>query len=158
MREEVENMAGRKIETPDEYLGAERSFHIDEIGDKQEIEVIDRVIKQDAIDMEAFMHEKLTVMVHESTDPNDAEIVHIAVNGVRQFFHRGTPQVVRRCFVERLARAKRTAYTQNLDERLGESVVNRMTPRHALRYPFSVIEDANPKGSAWLRNLLAERQ
>lgn len=153
-------MAGRRIEAPNEYLGAEREFNIGEIGDGQpkEIEVVDKVMKVDAIDMEAFMNEKLTVMVHESTDPNDDDIVHIGVNGVRQFFQRGRPQLVRRCFVERLARAKRTAYTQNLDDRLGEAQFNTMRPHHALRYPFSVIEDQNPRGSAWLRNLLAERQ
>ncbi len=148
----------RKVEASEEYLGAEQSFDIGEIGDRREIEVVDRVIKTDAIDMEAFMNEKLTVMVHDSTDPNDDDLVHIAVNGVRQFFRRGYPQVVRRCYVERLSRMKRTSFSQNLDERQGEEVFNRIRPHHALRYPFSVIEDANPRGAAWLRNLLAERQ
>jgi len=63
---------------------------------------------------------------------------------------------VRRCYVERLARMKKTSFSQNLDERLGEHM-NTMRPHHALRFPFSVIEDKNPKGSPWLRNLLAER-
>jgi hypothetical protein len=35
--------------------------------------------------------------------------------------------------------------------------MNNMVPRHALRYPFTVIEDRNPKGGPWLRNILAER-
>lgn len=149
---------GRRLDAQAEYLGAEREFNIDEIGDGQkDIEVVDRAIKADAIDMEAFMNERISVMVHDSTDPNDDELIMVGVNGVRQFFRRGYTQTVRRCFVERLARAKRTSYSQNLDDRLGESM-NNMRPHHALRYPFSVIEDPNPKGASWLRNLLAERQ
>lgn len=146
-----------RIETPNEYLGAANPFNINEIGDgPKEVEVVDRAFNANMMEMEAFMHEPVTVMVHESTDPNDVDLVQVSVNGNRQFFQRGNPQTVKRYFVERLARAKRTSYMQNLDERLGESM-NNMTPRHALRYPFSVIEDKNPKGAAWLRQILAER-
>ena len=147
-----------RIETPNEYLGKEESFHIDEIGtgEPKSVEIIDRVMSNDMLDATKFMCEPVTIMVHESTDPNDVDLVQVSVNGVTQFFQRGNPQEVKRYFVERLARAKRTSYSQELDERLGEAM-NHMKPRHALRYPFSVIEDKNPKGSAWLRNILAER-
>ena len=102
------------------------------------------------------MQEPVTIMIHESTDPNDVDLVEVGVNGRHQFFMRGNPQTVRRCYVERLARMKKTSFSQNLDERLGEHM-NTMRQHHALRFPFSVIEDKNPKGSHWLRNLLAER-
>lgn len=145
------------IETPNEYLGRAGSLNIGEIGSgTKEIEIIDRVVTGSELEMDAFMHETLTVMVHESNDVNDDELVMVSVNGNRQFFQRGNAQEVKRYFVERLARAKRTSYSQNLDERLGESM-NNLQPRHALRYPFSVIEDRNPRGSDWLRNILAER-
>lgn len=103
------------------------------------------------------MQEPVTVMVHDTTDPNAEELVPVGVNGRMQYFARGVAQTVRRCYVERLARAKSTSYSQNLDERLGEQNFNRMKSHHALAYPFSVIEDKNPKGSAWLRGILAER-
>lgn len=103
------------------------------------------------VDMGAMVDAVLAAL-NATTIPVDAR----KVNGRSQFFQRGTPQEVKRYFVERLARAKRTSYSQNLDERLGESM-NNMQSRHALRYPFSVIEDKNPKGSAWLRQILAER-
>lgn len=103
-------MAGRRIDTTNEYLGAEREFSIEEVRTiDPDVEVVDRVMNGDAVDMEKFMNEKLTVMVHDSTDPNDTDYVLVAVNGVNQYFRRGHPQSVRRCFVERLARAKRTA-------------------------------------------------
>lgn len=146
-----------RIETPNEYLGKEESFNIGEIGSGvKENEIIDKVMTVGDFEYDRFMHEVITVMVHESTDPNDVDLVQVSVNGRSQFFQRGTPQEVKRYFVERLARAKRTSYSQNLDERLGESM-NNMQSRHALRYPFSVIEDKNQKGSAWLRQILAER-
>ena len=100
--------------------------------------------------------EPVTVMVMESTDDNADQIVSVWVNGRVQNFIRGNPQTVRRCYVERLARAKKTVYSQTLDERQGESAFNAMRARYGLRYPFSVIEDKNPNGAAWLRGILAE--
>lgn len=150
-------MSRRTVDAPTEYLGQENSIAIDELGNgKSEIEIIDKVIPSQALELEAFMAEPVTVLVHESTDPNDVDLVSVQVNGVIQYFMRGQTQVVKRCFVERLARAKRTSYSQNLDERLGEHM-NHLAPRHALKYPFSVIEDKNPKGAAWIKQILAER-
>jgi hypothetical protein len=147
-----------RIDTSNEYLGKAEEFNIDTIGSGEPpaIEIVDRVVTGDEYSLDAFMHEPMTVMVHDSTDENDAELVYVSVNGNRQFFLRGQPQTVKRYFVERLARAKMTTYKQNLDDRLGESM-NNMIPHHALRFPFSVVEDKNPRGAAWLRNLLAER-
>lgn len=146
-----------KLDAPNEYLGNEDAFHVDDIGKgKIGIETIDQVVNDDFLATEQFMQEPVTVMVHDSNDPNDIDLVQVMVNGVSQFFMRGQPITVKRMFIERLARAKRTSYSQNLDERLGESM-NQMMPRHALKYPFSVIEDKNPKGGAWLRGILASR-
>lgn len=150
-------MARPRIETTNEYLGKEEDLSIDDIGSgKKENELIDKVIPGDNIGYEAFMHEPVTLMVHESTDENDVDLVQVMVNGNCAFFQRGQPTITKRFFVERLARAKRTSYSQNLDERLGEAM-NNLKPRNALKYPFSVLEDKNPKGSAWLRGILAER-
>ena len=41
------------------------------------------------------------------------------------------------------------------DERLGERM-NHLHAMHSLRYPFSVVRDANPSGGAWLVGILAE--
>lgn len=148
----------RQIDTQNEYLGKAEAFSIDEIGSGEapDIEVIDRIPSSSKAERMAFMMEPVTVMVHESTDPNDTDLVQVSINGRTQFLLRGKPQTVKRCYVERLARAKKTAYSQNLDERLGEAM-NTMRPHHALLYPFSVIEDKNPKGGEWLRTVLAER-
>lgn len=151
-------MARRGIDTTNEYLGKADEFNISEIGDGPlNIEVVDKVLTCDKAEQEAFMNEMVTIMVHDSTDENAEPLIPVGINGRMQYFARGVPQRVRRCYVERLARAKKTSYSQNLDERLGEALYNTMRPHHALKYPFSVVEDPNPKGAAWLRNLLAER-
>ncbi len=151
-------MVGRKsLDAPNEYLGKEDTIAIDDLGSgKKETELIDKIIPGDNPAYEAFMHEPVTIVVHESTDENEVDLVQVWVNGQPAFFQRGQPTITKRYFVERLARAKRTSYSQNIDERLGEAM-NNLKPRHALKYPFSVIEDKNPKGGAWLRQILAER-
>lgn len=151
-------MARGRINTENEYLGKESPFNINEIGDGPlDIEVVDRVLTSDKAEQERFMNEIVTIMVHDSTDDNAEPLIPVGINGRMQYFARGVPQDVRRCYVERLARAKKTSYTQDLDERKGEAIYNTMRPHHALKYPFSVVNDPNPLGAAWLRNLLAER-
>jgi len=103
----------------------------------------------------AFMEEKITILVHESTDPNSDQLVFTAVNGINQYFIRGKQQEVRRKYVNVLANAKETGYIQRVgvNEATG-NVTQKMIPHTALKYPFSVIEDRNPNGSAWLRQAL----
>lgn len=104
----------------------------------------------------AFMEEPVDVLVHESTDPRAEPIVQVGVNGRNQFFVRGQSQTVRRKFVERLARAKRTSYTQQRykDENGNDAIRN--VPHTALEYPFSIVRDQNPRGGDWLKKVLAE--
>jgi hypothetical protein len=106
----------------------------------------------------AFMEEPVTIIVHESSDPNDPDPNPLLqVNGRTQYIIRCKEQVVRRKYVEVLARAKKTAYTQSMrHDAVTGNVYQSMNPRTALRYPFSVIEDRSPKGRDWLRKVLAE--
>lgn len=119
------------------------------------VEVVEGPVMGSKLDIEKFMGEIVTVVVHDTTDKNAIMVVPVSVNGRTQNFIRGRPQRCRRCYVERLARAKETSYSQNLDPGQGEQV-NTMYPHAALSYPFSVVEDQNPNGAAWLRKVLAE--
>ena len=146
-----------RVEAAEEYLGATPAFSVDSIGiNPGDIEVIDQVITGEKLAIEAFMNEKITVVVHESSDEYDNDIVQTWVNGRIQQFERGKPNTVRRCYVEALARAKRTTYRQMLDERAGVQSFNQMRQTHALAYPFTVLEDSNPRGPEWLRGVLAQ--
>lgn len=144
----------RPMDTENQYLGSTGTV---EIGERPGAEEFDTSpAPQDKVELEAFMNEVLTIMVMESADENDAALVDVAVNGRRQYIRRGVEQEVRRKYVATLARAKRSDYDQvTLDPRDGEAV-NRLRHRRGLRYPFQVIRDPNPVGSAWLRSVLAE--
>lgn len=104
----------------------------------------------------AFMEESVDVMVHPSTDRNAEPIVELWCNGRSQFFARNQLQTVKRKFVEVLARARTTAYTQERYRDGNGNDAIRNIPHTALRYPFSVMHDPNPRGRAWLQKVLAE--
>jgi hypothetical protein len=115
------------------------------------------VMNQQWIDDMKFMEEPLTVMVHESLDEYAENPVRVGNNGTNQAFLRGEPIEVKRKFVYALAKARPISYAQDLhiNQANGE-VVQRMLPRRALKYPFSVVADANPNGAAWLKKVLQE--
>jgi predicted Ser/Thr protein kinase len=102
----------------------------------------------------AFMEEIVTVMIHESTNPEDEQIVEVSNGGRLQNFIRGQPQQVRRKYVEVLARARKTDYRQTAGRNYSGEQIMKMNPSTALKYPFSVIHDPNPNGVAWLTNIL----
>jgi len=103
----------------------------------------------------AFANEMVTVMVHESTDKMANPFPEIWVNGRVQRFVRGHEQQVRRCYVEKLARLKKTTYgnlkTKDVD---GEDVY-RYPTFTALEYPF-VLVNPTQKDQEWLKGILAE--
>lgn len=106
------------------------------------------------LDAMAFMEEPVKIMVHESTDENAQPVVDVYCNGVPQRFVRGMEQVVKRKFVQILINARTTSVRTRTGVE-GGNVVNQLTRHTAVRYPFSVIEDRNPRGGAWLREALA---
>lgn len=104
---------------------------------------------------EAFMNEMVTVYVHPTTDENQPPQVVVNCNGVNQPIVRGVPTMIRRKYVEILARMKETKYTQVTPNPAAPDV-SEMRARHGLVYPFEVMEDKNIRGRAWLNNVLAE--
>jgi len=103
----------------------------------------------------AFLEEKVEVMVHESADPNAEPIVETWVNGVAQRFIRGQTQTVRRKYVEVLARAKNTGIKTNEVMDHNGDRTTAIVKHTALKYPFSVIRDENPRGAAWLKQVMS---
>lgn len=104
---------------------------------------------------ESFMNELVTVMVHASTDENQAPHIIVNCNGTNQPIVRGVPTKIRRKYVEILARMKETKYTQVTPNPAAPDV-SELRARHGLAYPFEVMEDPNSRGRAWLSNVLAE--
>ena len=104
---------------------------------------------------EAFMNEKVTILIHSTTDDNQAPHVIVNCNGINQPIMRGVPTEVKRKYVEILARMKETKYTQ-VTPNPSLPDVSHMDARTALAYPFDLVEDKNAKGKAWLNHVLAE--
>jgi hypothetical protein len=141
------------LEASNEYLGAENKMEFGVVPQFTAEDIQNPVTLKDA-ELDAFMNEPVMVTVLSGGKENEAPYVQVAVNGVTQMFRRDVPIVVKRKYVERLARAKETGYDQELDDRLGERM-NMLQQTKSLRYPFSVNRDDNPRGSAWLRAVLA---
>lgn len=150
----------KKVDATDHQIGQDGIVNMSTIGeavlDKPDIEIVDGPQWKDRAAELAFMEERVEVMVHESSNENEEDIVSVWCNGRRQNFIRGVPVVVKRKFVERLARAKPTSYKNEefVDHEGAKSV--RWPKKTTLRYPFSVIRDENPRGAPWLRKVLAE--
>ena len=125
-----------------------------QIVDDAQIETITKDIKQLVLD-EAFMNEMVTVMVHSSTDENQSPHVILNCNGTNQPLMRGVPSTIRRKYVEILAHMKETKYSQVTRNPAAPDQID-MVARHGLAYPLELMEDANPRGRAWLNSVLAE--
>jgi hypothetical protein len=120
-----------------------------------DIEVMDTPHFKDKADNLLFMEEYVEVMVHSSTDKNAEKVVDVYVNGTPQRFIRGRRQVVRRKFVESLARAKPFGVaTPEATDDNGDKTTKIVTSV-ALRYPFD-MRDKNPRGVQWLQSILQE--
>ena len=104
---------------------------------------------------EVFMNEHVTIMVHSTTDENQPPQVIVNCNGMNQPIIRGYPTTIKRKYVEILARMKETKYSQVTRNPAAPDQID-MVARHGLSYPFDLVEDKNPRGRAWLNNVLAE--
>ena len=106
--------------------------------------------------IERFMHEKVKIHIHESSNDLEVEAFFVSVNNKSVTFRFGETKVVPRYIVEQLARAKPVHYSnvQKTGKDGIEYISNQGT--RGLRYPFSVIQDNNPIGQSWLNVVLAQ--
>ena len=121
----------------------------------QTIEPVVNLDFQKTIAEAAFMNEIVEVQLAATTDENQPPHIVMNVNGISQPFFRDIPVKCRRMFLEVLARCKESKYTQTRNAM--EPDRSEMVQRTAHAYPFQVLHDPNPKGSAWLRAVMAER-
>jgi hypothetical protein len=107
---------------------------------------------------EAFMNEKVKVMLFPTTDANAPPYALISVNGERAVVHRATPTYVKRMHLEVLARMKETRVSQDMTpDKEGQITTANLRGHTALAYPFQVLEDKNPHGGVWLEHILTEQ-
>lgn len=156
-------LRGRELEAAEQQIGHAKPRVMKSGGPAKDalepatIERVDRPVNKEWADMMAFSKEKVTIRVSETTEKNAERVVEVFNNGERQLFPRGQEVTCERRFVESLARAKITTYTQQQfrDERTQTDNI-REVPHVGLRYPFTVIRDDHPRGMDWLKSILAE--
>lgn len=119
------------------------------------VEVVEKPVSKDKLDMLAFMEEPVRILVHDTTDPTAEPLPQVINDRSSQFFIRGQEQTVKRKFIEVLARAKKTTYSQEKFTDANGNESYRNIPHTALRFPFQVIEDTE-RGKAWLKAILSE--
>ena len=127
---------------------------INEIGKGKGVELVTETDIVKTAEQEAFMNELVKVNVHADGSPGALDVIVITVNGINQPIIRGRDQVIKRKYVEALARSRITNFTQTQDPVKMENI--QMQPICALTYPFAVREDRNPRGGAWLDAILRQ--
>jgi hypothetical protein len=126
------------------------------VDDGQQVEAVVTSEFGKAASEEAFMHEELVINVAEPLSEEEGRHVVLNVNGTVMPIERGKDVMVKRKYVEVLARCKETRYKQPTRDMGNPEAGNQLIGRTALTYPFAVIEDRNPIGRAWLKAVLAE--
>lgn len=120
------------------------------------IEVIETFAIPEA-ELEAFMAEKLEIIVAKDRDPNATPMVQVGVNGRMKLIHRGVRTLIARSYVERLIRANSVAIHQDTKAVKDPDVFNRLERTSGPDYPFSVLHDpSGAKGRAWLESVSAQ--
>lgn len=146
---------GRGIEAHNDMLSKPRSIPMSEIGEGQPIEPVSERDFIKTAELEKFMNENLVILVHPSAEEGAYDYVPVQVNGVNCPILRGRQCVVKRKYVEVLARCRTTKYHQRLTDP-GRPDAMMMDEKTVLSYPFAVIEDKNPRGRVWLEAILKE--
>lgn len=147
----------REIEVTEEHERVLRSTGPAEVAlDTRGLDVIDKMPSQEKLAELAFMEELVTIKVHDSTDENQVPCPPVWNDGKVQYFIRGENQTVKRKYVERLARAKLTKFSQRKEhDALGNEIYVTI-PHTALIFPFEMVEDANPRGRDWLTGIVRD--
>lgn len=102
-----------------------------------------------------FMEERVLVRVAPSSNQDDPKIVEVWNNGTPQRMIRGEWTIVRRKYVEVMARAKPFGVTTPEYTDANGDRATRIDTHNGTMYPFE-MRDRNPIGQAWLARVMAE--
>jgi hypothetical protein len=110
----------------------------------------------DPSDAEKFMHQRVVIRIHTSSDPNAPAAVAVGVNGDQAWLKRDIPISVPRYFVERLAQSQKHSYktVPNPDYEARDGMLTQRSVSQCV--PFEVLHDPHPKGRQWLQRVARE--
>lgn len=144
----------KHTEVVNEKLPQGKDMNLGEIGDPGPIEKVAESDFVKTAQLEAFMNDILTVIVHPSSEEGALDIAPPQVNGLNQPIIRGVESKVKRKYVEALARCRVTKYEQRVQDASRPENIQ-MIEKCVLSYPFAVLHDPNPRGRAWLEAIVS---
>jgi hypothetical protein len=117
--------------------------------------VVSSLTKNDFAEM-MFMEELVKIRVEPLNEKNPRKMIDLYVNGKAEWVPVGRPWIMRRKYVEVLARSKPMS-VQTKHESAEESLnpQNEVIRTTSSQFPFSVLEDTQ-RGIEWLNRLMAE--
>jgi hypothetical protein len=148
-------------DTSNEKIGQDQEKEISVSGDarivkESVIEKVDGPNLGNRAELENFMNEPVEVLVYAPMGRGEENVVLTSVNGRNQFIIRNVKQTIKRKYVEVLARARKNTVTADGYKDPNGEARNTVSISGGLQYPFQVLNDSNPKGPEWLRQILAE--
>ena len=126
------------------------------VREQVEIEPVVTSLTKNDFDTIMFMEELVKVRIEPLMEKNPRKMVDLYVNGVPEWVPVGRPWIMRRKYVEVLARSKPMSI-QTKHEQPEESLdpQNEVIRSTSAQFPFSVLQDT-PRGIEWLNNIMAE--
>ncbi|MFA5921170.1 MAG: hypothetical protein WC856_07745 [Methylococcaceae bacterium] len=121
-----------------------------------QFEIVDTPIPADALAARAFFEEFVEIEIPATGALEEEAVIQLSCNNVNQFILRDVPTMVRRKYVEILARAKTENVTTPEYQDANGNRATRVRKAQGLRYPFRVLRDDNPGGQSWLKNILQQ--
>lgn len=113
--------------------------------------------EKDYFDELAFMKEKVTVVLNRGREKNAPTFEQFGVNGRLIWIQCNVPTLIERSYLEVMARSQPIAIRTESGESPGDELTfNRVNRDQTPNFSFSVINDPNPKGPAWLAKVIRE--
>lgn len=122
-------------------------------GPDADVEVVTNAGLTNATELEAFMHEEMTIFVHKGRGQHDLDVIVPSVGTKNQPIVRGYWVSVKRKYVEALARAHTVRYEQKVADPSRPEAFQ-MVEKKIPDYPFDVRDDSR-RGKKWLDSIYA---
>lgn len=131
-----------------------------------DVVLADKPLNKDYNDALAFAEEPVKIVLNPSSEKNAPTAFPVWVNGKgAEVFQNGRwdeigylpvgrPIIIKRKVLEVIMRSKLDAVTTVHDDATVERPMNRVNRATSAAHSFSILEDKNPKGSAWAQEMI----
>lgn len=122
-----------------------------------DVQPVSEALFKDLAEELAFLEEFVIVNIHPTSEQGTENPVMLSVNGRPVYVWRGHDTVIRRKYLEQLMRAQPVQIQTEQARAPNGEVRNLIHRNRALKYPFNLVRDDNPRGRPWVRKIMAEK-